>query len=295
MLNKVQKGDDGRWYRGGLLHRENGPAVEEANGLKEWYQNNKLHRVGGPARERGSSGSNLFSMGSAFSFDLSNNRIRITFFGEEEWWVNGELHREDGPAVTRKDGSAFWYLNGFLHRTGGPAVEQSDGMMAWYFRGRRHREDGPALVGPNSLEAWYQHDLLHREDGPAFRYGKIEEWHLRGVRVTEEIVMNPEKISLAQIQKSRNTEFRTVAIEQYGWHRYLADTKAKMLDSRHNEIENTKEALFFTKSFGNRLVVTCPTGRVFTLGVPSDVTTCDQAQKWLGNDSENKFSIIGRT
>ena len=32
-------------------HREDGPAVIFAHGVKEWYQNNQLHRIGGPAIE----------------------------------------------------------------------------------------------------------------------------------------------------------------------------------------------------------------------------------------------------
>jgi hypothetical protein len=32
-----------------ILHREDGPAVENANGYKAYYINNKLHRKGGPA------------------------------------------------------------------------------------------------------------------------------------------------------------------------------------------------------------------------------------------------------
>ena len=31
------------------LHRENGPAVEGADGGKFWYQNGQLHRTDGPA------------------------------------------------------------------------------------------------------------------------------------------------------------------------------------------------------------------------------------------------------
>lgn len=48
----VVKDSDGskRWYRGGELHREEGPAIEWYGGSKEWYQNGVLHRVGGPAR-----------------------------------------------------------------------------------------------------------------------------------------------------------------------------------------------------------------------------------------------------
>ena len=33
------------------LHRDDGPAVEFANGHKEWYQNGQRHRTDGPAVE----------------------------------------------------------------------------------------------------------------------------------------------------------------------------------------------------------------------------------------------------
>jgi hypothetical protein len=46
------------WLWDGKLHREDGPAVEEASGTKEWLWDGKLHREDGPADERrdGSSG-----------------------------------------------------------------------------------------------------------------------------------------------------------------------------------------------------------------------------------------------
>jgi len=41
-----------RWYNEtGELHREDGPAVERADGYKAWYKNMKLHREDGPAQE----------------------------------------------------------------------------------------------------------------------------------------------------------------------------------------------------------------------------------------------------
>jgi hypothetical protein len=36
----------------GQLHREDGPAVEEANGDKHWFLNGKRHRENGPAIEK---------------------------------------------------------------------------------------------------------------------------------------------------------------------------------------------------------------------------------------------------
>ena len=35
----------------GKFHREDGPALEDANGNKWWYLNGKLHRENGPAVE----------------------------------------------------------------------------------------------------------------------------------------------------------------------------------------------------------------------------------------------------
>ena len=53
---KVDPAGNKRWYLNGILHREDGPAVERANGAKFWYLNGKLHREDGPAVE-GSNGS----------------------------------------------------------------------------------------------------------------------------------------------------------------------------------------------------------------------------------------------
>lgn len=39
------------WYKDGLLHRENGPALEYSIGTKIWCLNGKRHREDGPAFE----------------------------------------------------------------------------------------------------------------------------------------------------------------------------------------------------------------------------------------------------
>lgn len=76
-----------RWYNEqGQFHRENGPAVEWANGSKFWYLNDQRHREDGPAVEWDD--------------------------GNKEWYLNGKLHREDGPAVEYISGTKSWYLNG---------------------------------------------------------------------------------------------------------------------------------------------------------------------------------------
>ena len=69
-----------------IRHRDDGPAVEYADGEKVWYRNGEVHREDGPAV--------------------------ILTFGTKKWFHKGVLHRTDGPAVEWDDGSKTWYLNG---------------------------------------------------------------------------------------------------------------------------------------------------------------------------------------
>jgi hypothetical protein len=71
-------------YRGRILHRVDGPAVEYTNGSREWRVDGKLHRIGGPA---------------------------IEYTGVGEWWVDGKMHRTDGPAVEYTGGSKEWWID----------------------------------------------------------------------------------------------------------------------------------------------------------------------------------------
>lgn len=66
------------WYKDGLIHREEGPAIEWSNGDKEWYQHGVPYRKNGPTVERAN--------GNLYWHDK-----------------NGELHREDGPAIKIKN------------------------------------------------------------------------------------------------------------------------------------------------------------------------------------------------
>jgi hypothetical protein len=78
--------DRTEWYFNGKLHREDGPAIEYADGSKYWYLGGQLHREDGPA---------------------------ITWAdGSKLWFRNGQLHREDGPAVDWVDGSKECWLKG---------------------------------------------------------------------------------------------------------------------------------------------------------------------------------------
>ena len=48
---RIEFSDRIEYRLNGKLHREDGPAVERADGHKEWYVKGKLHRENGPAIE----------------------------------------------------------------------------------------------------------------------------------------------------------------------------------------------------------------------------------------------------
>jgi hypothetical protein len=135
---------------------------------------------------------------------------------------------------------------------------------------------------------------LHNESGMACRYRDgFGVWTIHGIRVDEQIVMRPETQTIAQIDAEENGDIRSIRIDRYGWTSYLRDSGAACIDFRDNEVEGTKEALYRTSKNETRLVATCATGRVFAMGVPSNVSTCLEAQNWLSGG--RGFRIVGRT
>ena len=136
---------------------------------------------------------------------------------------------------------------------------------------------------------------LHREDGPAISYADgLKVYAIDGYRLTEQIVMKPETLTVDQINGETNGDIQSIMLDRFGWHNYIERTSAKLIDFRDNDVEFSKEALYNCGDKGKRLIVTCPTGRVFAKGVPNSVNSCEEAQRWLGNDVNNEFNVVGR-
>ena len=62
------------WYQNGQLHREDGPAIEYADGNRYWFQNGQLHREDGPAVEWANGSNQYWIHGIQFSEEQFNNR-----------------------------------------------------------------------------------------------------------------------------------------------------------------------------------------------------------------------------
>ena len=151
------------------------------------------------------------------------------------------------------------------------------------------------------VEVHMQDGLLNNDTGPSVLFADgFSVYSLEGHRVTEQIVMNPKTLTVEQIHRETNADIQAIMVDRFGWGEYVEQTGCKLLDSRHNDIENTVEALYDTEKFGLRLFCTCPTGRVFVKGVNKEIEqkTCEAAQNWLSGyslETREKFRTIGRT
>ncbi|MEO7172795.1 hypothetical protein [Flavobacterium sp.] len=99
-----------RYYKEGLLHREDGPAFECVDGDKYWMINGLFHRLDGPAL--------------------------IYVNGRKDWFFKGERHRIGGPAIEDICGYNAYYVNGKTHREDGPAFI-FNGIPEWWLYGEK--------------------------------------------------------------------------------------------------------------------------------------------------------------
>jgi hypothetical protein len=81
---------------------------------------------------------------------------------------------------------------------------------------------------------------LHHESGMAIRYSDgwgLYSWH--GVTVPERVILHPEQITMEEISKEDNAEFKRILLERYGLTRYLMEINASVVheDERGSLLE----------------------------------------------------------
>ena len=133
---------------------------------------------------------------------------------------------------------------------------------------------------------------LHCEDGPALAYPDgFCIWSINGVRVGEQIVMRPETQCASDISAEQNAEVKRVRIERFGWTRYLRDVKARVIEHVTNAVSNTDESLMDCDGM-RVLVCSCPsTARVYSLEVPGDCPSVEQAQNYLSGGRSRRIIV----
>ncbi|MCC6572523.1 MAG: hypothetical protein IT462_01915 [Planctomycetes bacterium] len=138
---------------------------------------------------------------------------------------------------------------------------------------------------------------LHAPDGPAvtFRDGCKLYFH-HGIPVPEMVVMEPNLLTTAIIDRELNAEIRRVMIEIYGPGRYLNDSGAVVIDmdmidvSRDQPLGAMPRALMEDRHGRKWLVGTDgSTKRVYYMRVPDEVRTCVQAHNALAGFDEGRI------
>jgi hypothetical protein len=70
----------------------------------------------------------------------------------------------------------------------------------------------------------------HCDDGPSHRWRDgWELYYIHGVKVTRQIVVAPESITIKQVREETNAEVRRVKLERMGWEKFCAEAKLKVI------------------------------------------------------------------
>jgi len=148
---------------------------------------------------------------------------------------------------------------------------------------------------PTELHNYIRNGRLvaHNDKGPSHLWSDgYAIWTIDGVKVNEQIVMNPETLTIEQIDEKINEEVKRIMIERFTWTRYITETNAKCLDARINDVDGTSEALMMLKDKSVRLLCACKsTARVYAIGVDETINNCQEAQSWMAGDK--KINVIG--
>lgn len=160
---------------------------------------------------------------------------------------------------------------------------------------------------------------LHCEDGPAvFWSDGAAQYYIDGHALGQlgrKIVERPETLTLTDINQENNEEVKRIAIQKYGWGRYLDGIGARVIDRRENWVDNTVEALVtmtehisrsgwnngrwstepvpFTK---RKMILSCrSTGRLYFPAMPENMRTCEEAQAWMAAGANtDRLSALNR-
>ena len=170
-------------------------------------------------------------------------------------------------------------------------------------------------LGKNSGWVWWHEDVcvisdrpkainldkqgrLHSLNSKAIEYR--DDWGIycvNGVTVEDYVVMNPEKITVKDIEKEQNSEVKRIKIERYGQDKYLKDSNAELVSTDlygklwRKEIPND-EPLVMVELLNSTPE---PDGhfKTYFLRVPPTVKTCHEGVSWtFGKDTMSYAPIF---
>lgn len=152
---------------------------------------------------------------------------------------------------------------------------------------------GLVVVSRNPVECHWAENRLHNESGPAVKWSDgYSMWSIGGVAVNEQIVMKPDTLTIETINAISSEEVKRIAIERYGWDKYLIGMNASKIDERDNPLDNTHEVLWSTPDGIKVLMCGCPTtARTYAIPVTNECKTCAEAQTMLSSGLSDKTEV----
>lgn len=218
-----------------------------------------------------------------------------------------ELAQESSRETSYYDGELFAELlglNGIEHRWAFELMRAASAVMTFH-------TSAIVLVEQPTLKLNADGDL-HCDDGPAvFWSDGAAQYYVDGHAlgpIGYKIIEAPSTITLNDINNINNEEVRRIAIERFGWSRYLREINAHVVDQRQNDVDNTVEALIsipqrIVRQTGwgssltfsetvveqRRLILACrSTGRQYFLNVPNEISSCIEGQRWLNSGANTQ-------
>ena len=127
---------------------------------------------------------------------------------------------------------------------------------------------------------------IHCENGPAIAYPSgWSIYAIHGVRTTEQAIMRPETLTIADIKSESNAERRRVLVERMGYERYLAEGQVKVIDRDFVDIQvgagRPMPRCLIEDQFKDRYLFGTDgsTERAYFMPVPNRSTTCRMAHE----------------
>jgi hypothetical protein len=111
--------------------------------------------------------------------------------------------------------------------------------------------------------------------------------------VSEDVILQPEKLTVARIDGENNAEVRRVMLERYGEARYLQDSGAKPVHRDRCGVLYRKEIPGDEPIVMARVVNSTPEAdghkKIYWIRVPPTVTTAREAVAWTFNVDAKKY------
>lgn len=223
-------------------------------------------------------------------WDQVRGQVNRAFWGQHETWLSFfDYFRRAAPGIVGPE-----------RLTGLTVVARSAG-WCWLFRG------GVIFIErPTELHRDAQ-GRLHNEHAMAIRYpDDWGFWAIHGVRVPREIVESPETLTPSSIMAISNAEVRRVAIERFGWDRFIPEAGLTLIDEQPDPANHPYTiALYETpeRLLGFRArVLLCTNAspersgerRRFGLTVPSHIDNAIAAAAWTFDVTADQYREMER-